>query len=118
MHVFRVRRWSRFVAILLLLVTAGALPHAAEDDAGCLPIAGEAYEGHRETDHALRAGEREAHNHCALCHWTRSLRSLRAQSAVVAVFVEPPVTLVRPADRSHFPPVLDHLPVRAPPATR
>lgn len=118
MHVFRVRRWSRVVAVLLLLATAGAVPHAAKDDAECVPFAAETHEGHRESDHALRAGDREAQDHCAVCHWARSLRTPRAQAAVAAVVAEPPVTLVRPADRSHFPPVLDHLPVRAPPATR
>ncbi len=111
------RRWSRLVAMVLLFATMRGLPHLAQDDAECLPAAVGAYGDHHETEHSLLPAGLEAQEHCAICHWTRSLRSPRAEAAGWVSQFTPPSLVYGGADRPLSAPVLESLPARAPPAS-
>jgi hypothetical protein len=108
------RRWSRLIAAVLLLA-AGRLPHLAVDDVACLPGTLQSFGQHDETQHALRAGSTDHDNHCAVCHWTRSLRSPRTDFAVAAAHVDPLSLLYGAASDRTLAPVFRSLPARAPP---
>lgn len=108
-----VRRWTRVVATLLLLATAARLPHLAADDAACLPaVVGE----HDETQHGFQPGSPAEDDHCAVCHWTRSLRSLRAPVTQAAIHVAPRAILVHVGDAAVPSASVEQLPARAPPS--
>ena len=111
------RRWSRLVAVVLLLASVGAVPHLTQDDAACANVPAEAYGAHQETQHGLSAAGPEHQDHCALCHWTRSLRSPRTDAAGWSLELAPPTLVHRQSNRAHAAPSLDNLPARAPPAT-
>jgi mono/diheme cytochrome c family protein len=117
MSLRQMRRWSRLVSVLLLLATASGLPHWAQDDGACLNTAADPYGSHDETQHALVAGDQEGQEHCALCHWTRQLRSPRPALSASIVVVAPPTSISRVDVRAHAAPALDNLPARAPPQT-
>lgn len=116
MSLLRLRRWSRVVSVVLLCAAAGGLPHFAADDPGCL-IPVESFDAHEETQHVVRAaGAVHTADHCAICHWTRSLRSPRAGSVPVGAAPLSSATLLRLQPPVHPAPVMEHLPARAPPA--
>lgn len=110
------RRWSRMVAVILLIAAIPAMPHFAQDDLAC-DLTGLAPAQHDESQHGFRAsGDATEREHCALCHWSRSLRSpLTALGLTVApasaAAIEHSLLAAPPAS-----PVLEHLPARAPPA--
>ena len=113
MRVVRLRTPFRAVAVLLLLVSVAGVPHFDKGDRACAPVvAGE----HDESKHAFRQATTTEHDHCAICHWTRLLRSAFAPlppfrtplSTCVAIEIVDPF--------SHRAPALDRLPARAPPA--
>jgi hypothetical protein len=117
MFLDRLRRGARLTAAALLIALASSLAHAAPDDDACLPSgAATAYGDHDETQHRLRAGDHQESRHCAVCHWTRSLRAPAPGTAVRAGEVTPPTPLHAAPGRDHIPPVLPLLPSRAPPA--
>ena len=110
------RRWSRVVAAMLLLAALPAMPHFARDDFAC--DVGSALSGpHDESRHALRAaGDSGERDHCALCHWSRSLRSPLTPLGVT-VAPDAPAAMEHGAVAAAPPaPALDHLPARAPPS--
>lgn len=111
----RLRRCSRLVATLLVLALVGAAPHVAREDQACLPLEGQVFGDHAETEHALRAGDHQEPDHCAVCHWTRSLRAPAVTLAVGAVDCTTRTRIARGAGRELFPPLLALLPARAPP---
>jgi hypothetical protein len=113
-----VRSWSRLVAVVLLVAMVPGMPHLALDDIACLPAAADSYQEHDETQHSLRAGGQEEQDHCAVCHWTRLLRSPRADVTGWMAQVTPPSRVHRSCDTPHFAPDLDSLPARAPPLNR
>jgi hypothetical protein len=115
MRLFRGRRWSRLVAVTLLLATAYGLPHIAQDD-GCVEgtLAFDAQ--HDESRHAFRPDTVAERDHCAICHWSRSLRVSRVPVGVLAAQIVQPSFVLRIVGRIHVPPVLENLPARAPPA--
>jgi hypothetical protein len=112
----RMRRWCRVVAVVLLLATARGLPHLDRDDPACI---GGVWllSGHDESQHAIGASAAPVpEDHCAICHWTRSLRPPLASVAVLVA--RAPLTLVDRAPAvAPLTPVLENLPARAPPAT-
>jgi hypothetical protein len=112
----RLRRWSRVIAAVLL-VAAIRLPHAAVDDAACMPAAIPSYGDHDESQHSLQPGSQAESEHCAVCHWTRSLRSPRTLLNLGAAEISPP-GIVHRLDRAEvLPAVVENLPARAPPAS-
>jgi hypothetical protein len=110
-----IRRWSRLIAVCLLLA-GGRLPHAAADDPACLPGAAQLPGDHDETKHGLRAPAADHEEHCAVCHWTRSLRAPRTEIRVASAPVHAASLLARPAVDSRLHPSLPNLPPRAPPS--
>ena len=115
MSVLRLRRWSRLVSVVLLCAAAGGLPHSAADDPGCLtPV--ESFDAHHETQHVVgAAGGAHTSDHCAICHWTRSLRAPRTGPVPGAAQALSSATLLRFHSPVHAAPVMEHLPARAPP---
>ena len=110
------RRWSRVIAVVLLMTAVPATPHFAQDDFAC-DLAALASAEHDESKHGFRAaGDAAERDHCALCHWSRSLRSPLTPLGVT-------VTPAAPAAAEHgvvaallLSPALENLPARAPPA--
>jgi hypothetical protein len=106
------RRSSRLVATLVLLVSVWQMPHRWQDDEVCLPIA----EAHDESKHVYTAPQTAAHeDHCAVCHWTRWLKPVFASSATMANAGSRSGDLLTFAGESVRDPGSDHLPPRAPP---
>ena len=108
------RRWARTVA-LVLLVASARLPHLGQDDQLC---AGPSSGGSSEASSVLGAGSGAPSQpeHCAICHWTRLLRSPLTVVGISPINVEPPTLVLRGALPAHVDPVHEHLPARAPPA--
>src|SRR5688500_11517296 len=108
------RRSARAVAAVLLLVSMWQLPHRAEDDAMCVPAAAEA---HDESKHVFTSVADASHpEHCAVCHWLRSLNPVirtRSLNPVPAECASGPWMLV---SRSLRDPGGDRIPARAPPS--
>src|SRR5215207_4690743 len=73
MRSWRMRRWAHTVA-LVLLVASARLPHLGQDDQACASLVSD---GSSQGRSALGAGSDAAlqPEHCAICHWTRLLRS-------------------------------------------
>src|ERR671913_1172247 len=77
------RRSSRAVAAIVLLVSMWQVPHRAVDDEICAPGASEA---HDESKHVFTGGsEAEHQDHCAICHWLRSIDPGQGQRSLTAV---------------------------------
>jgi hypothetical protein len=107
------RRWARTVA-LLLLVASARLPHLGQDDRGC---AGFVSGGSSEDASAFSVSSDAASqpDHCAICHWTRLLRSPLTVVGICTTTVGPATVVSRGALPLHVDPVNEHLPARAPP---
>ena len=107
------RRSSRLVATLLLLVSVWQMPHRWQDDDVCLPVA----EAHDESKHVYTAPETAAHeDHCAVCHWTRWLKPVFASTSAAATARNGRGDLLTFAGETIRDPGSDRLPPRAPPA--
>jgi hypothetical protein len=113
--VLRLRRWSRAISVVLVLAAMPGLSHLAADDAACLSAV-ETFEHHDHSKHAFRTGELPHHDHCAICHWSRSLRAPRTGIAVWARHVPASFAIPSPSAAPRLAPVLEHTPARAPPA--
>ena len=106
------RRWARAVA-LVLLVASARLPHAAQDDQACASVFGG---GASHDQSALAAGSASQPDHCAICHWTRLLRSPLTPVGVTTASLGPATVVLRHALPLVVDPDDDLLPARAPPA--
>jgi hypothetical protein len=108
------RRWARTVA-LVLLVASARLPHLGQDDQLC---AGLTSSGSSQDNSVLGAGSGTPSppEHCAICHWTRLLRSPLTVVGITTTNVGPATLVLRGAIPAHVDPVTAHLPARAPPA--
>lgn len=119
MTLLRLRRCARVVAVVLLVASARGAPHFAQDDFACAPDSAAHYLEHDETQHGLRAaGPAHEQEHCAVCHWTRSLRSPLALLAGATGDEDRPAAVHGAAVRAPLAPALDSLPARAPPPLR
>jgi hypothetical protein len=116
MRLLRLRRLARTVSVLLMAATAIGLPHLAQDDRACVPAA-DGYVDHDASKHGLGPGGKAEQDHCAVCHFTRSLRSPRAVVAATVAPVPAHVAFHHPVALTLLPPALDLLPARAPPAS-
>jgi len=117
MSLGRMRRWARVIAVILLIAAGRGLPHFAQDDPGCAPGLLQA-DGADGSTHVI-GGAPSAHskNHCALCHWSRSLRSpLSSLSSWVAQATPPTLVARRPVSPAAAV-VLPAVPARAPPSS-
>jgi hypothetical protein len=108
----RARLSARALALLLLLgTTIPTALHAGWDDP-CEPALG----GHGPTYVQAQPVVASGGEHCAVCHWLRSLRSLETQPTGVAAVLPPgrevPSDPVTSLSRHDAP----SIPARAPPA--
>lgn len=110
----RLRRWARTVA-LLLLVASARLPHLGQDDQACASFGSD---GSSQDSSAFGAGSDAASQpeHCAICHWTRLLRSPLTAVGITTTNVGPAALVLRGTLPLHLDPIHEHLPARAPPA--
>ena len=108
------RRWARTVA-LLLLVASARLPHLGQDDQACASLVSG---GSSQDKSTLGAGADTTSQpeHCAICHWTRLLRSPLTVVGITTTNVGPATLVLRGAIPLHVDPIHEHLPARAPPA--
>jgi hypothetical protein len=108
------RRWARTVA-LVLLVASARLPHLGQDDQACASLVSS---GSSQDSSSFGAGSDAASQpeHCAICHWTRLLRSPLTGVGITITHVGPATLVLRGALPLQADPVHDHLPARAPPA--
>lgn len=114
MSLGRLRRSSRFVAALLLLVSALGLPHRSRADDNCQPFA---IEEHDESKHVFKAVATTSHaDHCAICHWTRWLKPDLSTRTFAAPVGDAGAELTASTWLLPRNPSSDHLPSRAPPA--
>jgi hypothetical protein len=109
------RRWSRLIAVVLLFAAA-RLPHLDADDVACVAWPTQADGAHDETKHGLRTATSEDGDHCAVCHWTRTLRSPGPDITVVLAHVALPSLLPASADGIVSASFVRNLPARAPPS--
>ena len=114
MSLSRMRRWSRVVALAVVLTTV-RLPHVGLDDAACAPAAEGTYAPHSETDHSLRSAAQPDSDHCAICHLTRSTRMSRPQVAACAADCPAVELIAAESTQSAFSAPHAQLPARAPP---
>src|SRR5690349_24381997 len=115
MRFVRVRRWTRIVALLLLVASVRPF-HSASDDPGCAwPDAVSSRDGGSALAKATGTAT-GAQDHCAICHWTRVLRSPLTETGVTVVALSATATLESSGPRVCLAPTHDHLPARAPPA--
>jgi hypothetical protein len=109
------RRWARLVA-LVLLVASARLPHAGQDDQACAPLFSD--RASRDAGALVESsGQTSPTDHCAICHWTRLLRSPLTVVGVTIASDGPATQISRQLPPVHVDPVTEHLPARAPPAT-
>jgi hypothetical protein len=114
MRMFRRRILSRTLAVLLLLAAASGTPHGASDDPACALPAGGSGDSPVASVETVSAAD---HDHCAVCHWTRSLRSplvagLLSDMPLAAGAAVPPGIIARRVSAD-----LVSLPARAPPVS-
>ena len=108
------RRSSRAVAAIVLLVSMWQMPHRAVDDQICAPGASEA---HDESKHVFTGvSETEHQDHCAICHWIRWMKPQMASRPIVARTQGAGSDLAPATAAVLRDPSTDRLPARAPPA--
>jgi hypothetical protein len=97
-------------------VASARLPHAAQDDDGCATLfaVGSSQDGSALID---GSGTAPQPDHCAICHWTRLLRSPLTVVGVTVASLGPATVVARRALPFHANPVNEHLSARAPPST-
>src|SRR5687767_10705457 len=103
---------TRLVASLLLLVSLWGASHRRLDDAACLPVtAGE----HDESKHAFAPVAPAEHDHCAVCHWMRSVKPAFTSIAASAASLAHAGEIAAASSIAHRAPAGAQLPARAPP---
>jgi hypothetical protein len=109
------RRWTRVVALLLLVASVRPF-HSASDDPGCAwPDAVSTRDGRSVLAKASDTTS-GAQDHCAICHWTRLLRSPLTDIGLTVAASQATTALPSSGPRDYVAPTHDHLPARAPPA--
>jgi hypothetical protein len=117
MSLVRMRRGARLVAVVLLLAAASALPHLPLDDEGCLAPAAESYQQHDDSQAGVRSASDQQREHCAVCHWNRTVRSPRASIVATVAQIVPCLLVAETGWAAPPAPVLENIPARAPPQT-
>jgi hypothetical protein len=108
----RLRRSSRFLA-LLLLISFWGLGHKAGDDV----CASDLPQAHDESQHAIGAPAGTVGQHCAICHLVRTPRGPYGSITTVRIPLLDGGLVLTPEAVARRAPALDRLPARAPPAS-
>jgi hypothetical protein len=107
------RRSSRAVAAVVLLVSMWQMPHLGQDDDICAPAQAEA---HDESKHVFTTPTAAAdQEHCAICHWVRSMNLGLGMRELTAVPVESDSRFLALVSHSLRDPGTNRIPARAPP---
>ena len=107
-----------FVAGMVLLVTIGGLPHLwLDDDTACPPSVQGSYDRRGASTQTVEATPVDHRNHCAVCHWIRTARTVRTTAAVAAAHIAARPFLSVATCAAPIAPGLQKLPARAPPST-
>ena len=111
--VLLLRSSARTVSAVLVLLSLWSLPHRSQPDI-CLPSG---VEEHDESKHVYTAASQAAHEeHCAICHWMRSLKPAFASRAYTGTANDSSIAICLQTLGSRCPSALSQLPPRAPPA--
>jgi hypothetical protein len=101
-----------------VLLLASVRPvHTASDDEACSPWQ-DALSAQNGTAFLARENgpSPAGQEHCAVCHWTRLLRSPLTQTGLTIAAAAATTPLERTGPGSYVSPTQDYLPARAPPA--
>ena len=110
--VLLVRGYARTVAAVLVVLSLWSLPHLSLPDI-CVP---EGAEHHDETKHVFTAAPEASHTeHCAICHWMRTLKPTFEDGQRSAVTLDAGAPVIVVTSRVRRDDVRVHLPARAPP---
>lgn len=110
--VLLLRRCARTVSTVLVVLSLWSLPHRSQPDI-CLPAG---LETHDETKHVYTSVTQGPHEeHCAVCHWMRSLKPAFTSQPYTAVSSDGSAAIFLQARGGQKPSALDQLPPRAPP---
>jgi hypothetical protein len=111
--VLRLRGSARTVSAVLVVLSLWSLPHRSQPDI-CVPAG---FEEHDESKHVYTAPSQAAHeDHCAVCHWMRSLKPAFASSPYAAADADSSAAFfIQPRDTRRQS-ALRAIPPRAPPA--
>ena len=111
--VLLLRGSARTVSAVLVLLSLWSLPHRSQPDI-CLPAG---FEEHDESKHIYTAATPVAHEeHCALCHWMRSLKPAFASRPYIVTGAEGGAAVVTSPSHARRSAALCQIPSRAPPA--
>ena len=111
--VLLLRRSARTVSAVLVVLSLWSLPHRSQPDI-CLPAG---LEEHDESKHVYTAASQAAHeDHCAICHWMRTLKPTFASSPYTVNPSGASASITVQARGSQNPSALRQIPPRAPPA--
>ena len=111
--VLRLRRSVRTVSAVLVVLSLWSLPHRSQPDI-CLPAG---LEAHDESKHIYTTASQGPHeDHCAVCHWMRTLKPAFASSPHAAIPSGASAAIYLQARGGQMPSALAQLPPRAPPA--
>ena len=109
----RLRGSAKTVSAVLVLLSLWSLPHLSRPDI-CVPAG---LEHHDESKHVFTAASQGPHQeHCAVCHWMRSLRPTLAADPYTSTGDESGAAIVALATPSRRSSALTPLPPRGPPA--
>lgn len=111
--VLRLRGSARTVSAVLVVLSLWSLPHLSRPDI-CIPAG---FEQHDESKHVFTAASQGPHQeHCAVCHWMRSLRPTLAARPFDSTGNESGAAVFGPTTQLRRTSALTQLPPRAPPA--
>ena len=103
---------AKTVSAVLVLLSLWSLPHVSQPDI-CVPAG---FENHDASKHVFTAASEGPHQeHCAVCHWMRSLRPTLAARPYTSTGDGSGAAVVAPTILSRRPSALTQLPPRAPP---
>jgi len=115
MSLARLRRSSRIVAAVLLVVSAFGLPHRAQSDDVCVPLG---VQEHDESKHVVTGVDTAEHQqHCAVCHWLRWFKPVFSTTVAPAYGQSAGADFVSLSEAFRRAPATDQIPPRAPPST-
>ena len=108
------RRSSRAIALVLLLVSLVGVAHRQQDDTACLPMTSG---DHDASKHAFAPLAPVEHDHCAVCHWMRGLNPTFVGMAAAGAPLDSTDTLAQLPVVPYANACRAQLPARAPPVT-
>jgi hypothetical protein len=113
MSLAALRRSSRILSLWLLVVSLWGLPHRADGADTCPPAGAEP---HDESKHVFSSETRDHGEHCAVCHWLRSVKPGLTERAAAETRVPLASSLAPTNHHCSCDAAARRLPARAPPS--